>query len=175
MAHLSLVQEIRQDEVYKKFSAAFNAIEAKLKLDECMKEAMSIHAGRLSRMLISEKRYSPTALLNARLDDLSNRARLAEMRVQRDIMICKLEELLKAMRRHIHTEYVDELKEYSTVDQRKSLVDRVLKRANLTISDGRNLINAIDFLIKDVDASGFSLRDAVECLKLLSERPGQIA
>jgi hypothetical protein len=57
-------------------------------------------------------------------------------------------------------------------DQRKAFVDRVIKQAKEFLAEGEALVSMIDILIKDIDQCNFSMKNSIECLKLLAESKG---
>ncbi len=172
---MSLIQVIRSDKNYVAFKAAFLKVQATLDLEKVFDEALSLHASRASRSLTGDKRYSPKALIDASLIDMSCRARMVEIRVQTDRKIGELEELLLAIRRHISTEYAEDLKDYSTAEQRKSFVDRALKGANQYVADGSKLIDSLDKLITDTNNASYNIQHAIKCLEILdSSKAGRV-
>jgi hypothetical protein len=168
-----LVHEIKEDPNYKKFLRIVENVRKRIDLDVALKEALGLHASRTSRNLHGEDRYSPTKLIDASLKDLSYRARLVEIRVKLDIAFSNLKEAIDAIRRHISTEYSDELRDFSTAEQRRSFVDRVIKNSNQFLVEGEALITTLDHLIKDLDQSGHSMRHIIECLKLVANNSGR--
>jgi len=164
---MSLVTDIRADENYKKFAGILSATRSKINLDASLQEVIGLHTARSSRNLMGASRYSPKTIIDAAAKDISNRARLVEIRVRNDIALSHLREAMAAIRRYIITEYADDLRDYATVDQRKALVERVLKSANELISEGESLLSTIDQFVKDLDQSGYAIKAIVECLKLL--------
>ena len=137
-----------------------------------MQEVLSLHMSRTSRSMLGEDRYSPKKLIDASLKDLSNRSRLVEIRVRNDINLSHLKEAMEAFKRYASTEYAEDLKEFSTVDQRKSFIERVLKEAKQLVSDCETLIDTIDNFVKDIDHSSYSMKAVIDCLKLLDGAKG---
>lgn len=172
----SLLEEIRKDRTYITFRKILDNTKKRLDFDALLKETMGLHASRSSRSLYGEKRYSPKALLDANATDMSNRARMSEIRVQTDLKLNDLREACGAMRKHIITTYGDELKEegYSGPVAKKMFADRVMKQALAYLSGGEKLIATIDTLIKDLDQAGHSLHRMGEMVKLVSEKRGRV-
>ncbi len=168
----TLIAEIREDAQYAKFKRILQVAQGKADFDKSLKEALGLHAARDSRSLTGNDRYSPKKLIDAVIKDLSTRSRLVEIRVANDRSISHVREAVDAMRRYISTEYADDLREFSTADQRKAYVDRVLKSANEFMAEGGAVLETIDTLIKDIDQAGHSMRHAVDCLKLLENKTG---
>lgn len=163
----SLVKSIKADPNYLKFARIVENIKKKIDLEGSLNEALSLHASRTSRNITGDNRYSPKVLIDASLKDLSFRARLVELRVKNDLQLSTLREAIDAMRRHISTEYSEDLRDFSTADQRKSFVDRVLKSSKEFLAEGEAFLETADALIKDIDQAGHSVRHIIECLKLL--------
>lgn len=162
-----LLHEIRQSKTYATFKTVVETVKKRVDLDRGMEEALSLHAGRLSRNIRGERRYSPKILIDASLQDLSYRSRLVEIRVKNDLQLATLREAIDAMRRHISTEYSEDLRDFATAEQRRSFVDRVLKNQKTFLAEGEAFIHTLDSLIKDIDQGGYNLKAIVECLKLL--------
>lgn len=168
----SLVKEIKADANYEKFKRIVERIRKRVNIEAATTEALALHAGRTSRSIAGENRYNPMFIIDANLKDLSSRARLVEIRVRNDLQMSNLREAIDAVRRHISTEYADDLRDFSTADQRKSFVDRVIKNAKEFLAEGEALVDMIDVLIKDIDQAGYSIKNSIECLKLLAESKG---
>lgn len=171
---MSLIKQIREDGEYRKFKKILEGVRERLKIEKDRNEALSLHAGRTSRKLHGKQQYSLKSLIDASLNDLAARSRLVEVRVQCSIQIDLLHDAAKAMKQHITTEFHEELKEYKTVGQRTAVIERVIKASLETESEGHALIKMLDDLIGDIDKSSFQLRNMLEALKLLAEKPGQV-
>lgn len=171
----SLVASVRGDAQYKKFVTILESTRQGLDIEGAVAEAMALHTARTSRHLTGNDRYSPRKLIDASLKDLSTRARLVEIRVKNDRKLSHLREAMDAVRRYISTEYADDLRDFSTADQRRAFVDRILKTANEVLAEGESLLASLDHLIKDIDQSGHAMRHVVDCLKLLENKHGSKA
>jgi len=170
----SLLSAIRKDDNYKLFRSVFAKTQERVDIEKDLDEALRLHAGRSSRQLYGKQQYSIKSLIDASLKDISFRSRLVEIRVKASIQLSLLEEATKAIRKYISTEYADDLKEFSTAEQRKSFVDRALKGAISYLSEGAALLDTLDRLIEDIDKASFGLRNMMEGLKLLSEGRGRV-
>ena len=163
----SLVKSIREDANYLKFTKIVARVQKRLDMEASTNEALGLHASRTSRNLTGDDRYNAMKLIDANLKDLSYRARLVEIRVKNDLQLSIVREAIEAMRRHISTEYADDLRDFSTADQRKSFVDRVIKNAKEYLAEGEALLDMLDMLVKDIDQCSHSMRHVIDCLKLL--------
>ena len=163
-----LVKSVRSGDTYTQFKKVVETVKNRADVEGGTKEALSLHATRLSRGIRGKDRYSPMLIVDACLQDLSIRARLVEIRVKNDLQFATLKEAIDSMRRHITTEYNDELKEeFSTAEQRRAFVDRVVKNAKAYLAEGEAFVSMVDAIIKDIDQAGYQIKAIVECLKLL--------
>lgn len=162
-----LVKVIRGSKEFAKFKTIVETAKSRGDVVGGTAEALSLHASRLSRGIRGKDRYSPQVLIDASLQDMSNRARLVELRVKNDMQLATVREAIAAMSKHINTEYSDDLRDYSTVDQRRALVDRALKNSKEYLAEGEAFLATLDTLIKDIDQAGYSIKAIIECLKLL--------
>lgn len=169
-----IMDSLRGDAQFKKFRLIVSKTRERFKVESDRKEALSLHASRTSRTLHGDKRYSPIALMDASLKDLSFRARLVEIRVQITLHTALLEEAVTAIKRYIRTEYYDELNNYKTVDSRSALVDRLVASALDLQNEGSALIELLDTLIEDIDKASFHLKHMLDCLQLLDSSKGKI-
>jgi hypothetical protein len=173
MSTSELVKEIRGGATFKTFRQVFEAVTKRVDIAKNTAEVLGLHTSRTSRSLATKKeRYSPSVLIDASLNDLSARARMVELRVRADLNLSTLREAVAAFAKHVQTEYAEELREFRTAEQRKALVDRVIKQAREFMAEGETFIATVDTLVKDIDQSGHSLRHVIECLKLLDGNKG---
>lgn len=162
------------DPKFKKFLRIVDNVKAKLNIEADKKEALMLLASRTSRSLHGKKAFSPTAIIDASLKDLSTRSRLVEIRVQATVHVSLLNEAIDAAKRHMSTEYYELLSEYKTVEQRRAMLDRAVKSALEIAIDAKSLVEMLDTIIKDIDSAGYALKSATECLKLMSETHGRV-
>lgn len=169
-----LMVTLRKDKYVVRLREVCEGIEGKLPVERLLKEAASLHSDRTSRALFKHA-MAPTKLYEARLRDLSNRARLAEIRVGLTKQRAMLGAGLSEVKKHLLSRYGDELKAVgSTVETRRAFIDKALNFA-VTLQDAIDAaIEEIDLYIKDLDQAAFGLRDAVELVKLMTERKDQV-
>lgn len=170
---MSLIQTIRDSKDYKTFKKMVLKVEEAINVDRDRNEALAMHAGRTSRKLYGRKAYSPKAIIEASLNDLSARARLVEIRVQTSSHIDLLHDAIKAMRHSINVEFAEDLSKIKTVGQRQAFVDRVVAKALNIESEGKALIALMDDLVTDIDKASYHLRVTTDALKILIDKPGQ--
>jgi hypothetical protein len=166
---MGVKQEIRESKDFKKFKKIVANVQAKLNVEKDANEARSLHAGRTSRKLYGDKRYSPKAILDAAMNDMAARSRLVELRVQTTNQIDVLGDACKAMRNSISTNFGETVKKrFTTVGDRGAFYDTMISDALEIQAEGEALIKMLDNLIADIDKSSFALKHVVDCLSLLS-------
>lgn len=167
-----LLKEIREDPNYVKLKHLYETTISKVDLEKIYDEAIGLHSGRLSRHLTGANRYSPKALIDANLRDLSYRARLVELRVNLDRKLQALQEMVEAVKRYVITEYADDLSDMKTVEQRRSFAGRVVKAQEQFLVEGKSMVQSLDTLIKDIDQASYHFKSIIDCLKLLDDKTG---
>lgn len=171
---MSLIQDIRSDPVYKKFKTIFEEARKRIDVEAAYKEATMLHENRLAAMPRGDSRYSAQKLFDANMVDMSARSRLVRIRKKATKQLSVLESAMGAMRHHILTEYVDELKPYKSAPQRQALMDRVMKAAVEFTAEVTSLNDTLDLIIKDVDQASHRYHHAVELLKLMANVKGRV-
>ena len=170
---MGLKQDIRDSADYKKFKKIVQQVEGRLNVEKDQSEAIALHAGRTSRKLYGEKRYSPKALIDASENDLSVRSRLIEMRVKASMQIDTLNDACKAMKSSMLTNFQDRMKKmFGTVGDRNAFMDTMIASALEVERDGSALIKALDTLIQDIDKASYHLKGVIECLGMLESSKG---
>jgi len=169
-----LLRTIRADSRYKKFKRIVETTSERLKIENDRNEALALHLARTSGTLYGKKQYSARSLLEAEANDMAARSRWVHIRVQASIHLNLLDEACDAIKRHIFTQYYDELRGFSNEQQRKALVERVQGVAMDLITDGKSLLDMLDQLIKDADQSSFSMGRMVNVLEMLQNSKGKV-
>jgi len=165
---MGLKQDIRDSRDYKKFQKIVVGVQERLNIEKDRAEALSLHAGRTSRKLFGDRRYSPKHLLDASLNDMSSRSRLVELRVKTTNQIDVLHDACKAMRHSISSNFSEDVKaRFKTVGERNAFFDTMIASALEIEAEGQAQIKLLDDLINDVDKASFHLRNVIGCLELL--------
>ena len=171
---LDLLSEIKEDRIVLKFKDTCSSVASQIPLPRLLKEAHVLHTDRTSRTLFRHA-MSPTKLYEARLKDMSNRARLTEIKVSLIKQKSILEGALSNVRKHILSKYGEGLKAVgSTAEMRRALLDRTLSSGLELISDIEVAADELDLYIKDIDQAAFGFRDATELIKLMVDRKEQV-
>jgi hypothetical protein len=169
-----LLSQIRKDPKYKKFKLIVQKAGERLKIEADRNEALALFSARTSRTLSGKKQYSAQALLDAEAIDMSTRSRLVQIRVQSSIHLDLLDEACDAIRRHILTQYYEDMRGFSNEQQRKSLIERVQTVAMDIMTEGKSLLDMLDHLIKDIDQSNFSMGRMVDLVEMLNNSKGKV-
>lgn len=160
---------LRSDDAFVQFRALVKSIEVKLDTEEIMAEAARLHSGRLSRTLHGTT-PGPEKLLNATLQDSSYRSRMVEVRVKLVRHRDRLDIALQATRQYLATQYRDQVSDLKTKGERESYFDAYLKRGLHLKEDLKSTISQLDDLVKDIDQTAYTYKNAIECLELLLSR-----
>jgi len=169
-----LLKEIRQDPKYKKFKLIVQKAGERLKIEEDRNEALALFSARTSSTLSGKKQYSGKSLMEAEATDMSTRSRLVTIRVKASIHLDLLDEACDAIKRHIFTQYHEDMRAFSNEQQRKALIERVQTVAMDIMTDGKSLLDMLDHLIRDIDQSNFSMGRMVDLLEMLQNSKGKV-
>ena len=170
-----LRNKIKEDEKYKKFKNAFLKEYKKIDLEVDKDQLINLQSTRLSRTLYGKKEmYSANSLMEASLQDLAARSRMVEIRVQLSRRLALLEALISSISKHIYSNYLVIEPSLKTEAQKNNFITDFLAVYKEYVKKGTPIVEMADAFIKDIDQAGFSLRNMMDCLKLLSETKGKI-
>jgi hypothetical protein len=170
---MGIKNDIRDSSDYKRFKRIVAQVETRLNIEKDYEEAQSLHAGRTSRKLYGDRRYSPKSLLDASSNDMGARSRLVEIRVRCSKQIDILHDACKAMRHSMLTNFSEQInKRFTTVGARTAFTDTMIARALEIQNEGQSLLKVLDALIEDIDKSGYHLSNMTDVLKLLESSKG---
>lgn len=170
----SLLAEIRRDVKFKKFKNIVAKAGERLQIEKDRNEALALFSARTSPTLRYKKQYSAASLLDAEAIDMATRSRLVHIRVQSSIHLDLLDEACDAIKRHIFTQYHEDLRGFSNEQQRKALVERVQTVAMDLMTEGKSLLDMLDQLIRDLDQSNFSMGHMVKLVEMLANSKGKV-
>lgn len=169
-----LLSAIRKDVKYRKFKLVVQKAGERLKIEHDRNEALALFSARTSRTLSGKKQYSAASLLDAEAIDMSTRSRLVQIRVQSSIHLDLLDEACDAIKRHIFTQYHEDMRGFSNEAQRKALIERVQTVAMDIMTEGKSLLDMLDHLIRDIDQSNFSMGRMVDLVEMLNNSKGKV-
>lgn len=170
---MGIKNDIRESSDFKKFRKIVQQVTGCLNIEKDTAEALALHAGRTSRKLYGDKRYSPKSLLDASMNDMGARSRLVEIRVRYSKQIDVLHEACKAMKHSMLTNFSEDInKRFKTVGARNSFTETMIASALETLHEGEALIKILDDLITDIDKASYHLRAVLDALQLLESSKG---
>lgn len=170
---MGIKSDIRDCSDFKKFKKIVQQVQSRMNVEKDQAEAIALNAGRTSRKLYGDRKYSPKALIDASLNDLAVRSRLVELRVRASNQIDILNDACKAMKNSMLTNFQDRMKKmFSTVGDRNAFMENMIANALEIERDGAAMIKALDALITDIDKSSYHLKGVIECLSMLESSKG---
>jgi hypothetical protein len=157
---------LKKDESFKKYRRIVKVISENVDVEKLDTEVMNLHAGRSSRRLYGSV---PTAdkMINAALQDGSNRSRIAEIRTELTKQLALVERATSTIKKYILNEFREQTSGLKTKGERMSYADQYVARGVALIGTLEDLISRCDFLIKDIDQMGFSLKVSMTALTIL--------
>jgi hypothetical protein len=161
------VQELlRSDDKFKQYRRIVKAIRESVDMDKLDIELKNLHSGRSSRRLYG-KTPSADSIINATLQDASNRSRIAEISVEISRQLSLLETATAAIKKHILHEFREHTSGYRTKGERQAFADQYLGRGLHLIDQFTNFVDRANYILKDTDQTGYSIKAAVQCLEIL--------
>jgi Fe-S cluster assembly scaffold protein SufB len=158
--------KLKEDKIFKQYRNLVSHIAESVNTDDIEAEAKRLHSGRKSRALTGTS-PGPNALTDASLQDSANRSRLTQIRVDLTKQEALLSEAIDAIRTHVSITYRNDLPEIGTKGERLAYVNQFLRKGvNLRVKLSV-LMSIIDLYIKDIDQTGFALKNAVHILELV--------
>lgn len=161
---IPLSDRIRKDESFKRYRRILDKI-IEFDIVSLNREAKNLHSGRDTRNLIKSS-INPKGVSDANLKDISYRSRMVEIRVN----ITEKRDLLKTtidiVRRHLTYEY-SAFCDVKSVAGRKIFFDRYFRSGLELLSRMDTTIDMLDHFIKDIDQTGFGLKNAVAILQMI--------
>lgn len=168
------IKKIQKDANFKKYMRIYKAVEGRLDIEANRDEAFSLHASRTSRSIIGKDQFKSRVIYTAIAKDLSYRARLVEIRQRNAAEISLLQGARESLHKYIRTAYRDVLKGYSNEATRSAFLAQVTEDSTALINEANELINLLDFFIKDIDQASHSVRHLIDILKLLDSSKGKV-
>ena len=160
------LDSIKQDPVYVKYKNVLRLVKNGSDLVKIREEADFLHKKKLSRKL-HEMRIAPAALQDAVANDLSNRARMVELKAFVLNQLELLSSTLSLTKKHLRVEYRDVFSAFGkTRDMQTLLLDKILSSGNEVLSQLESTNTLLDVYIKDIDQSGYAMSTIKETLIL---------
>jgi hypothetical protein len=167
---IDLVRAIRKDAVVSRALGVADSVDSVMDLGKVETECALLHKQRTSRELF---KYDATAkvIYDASLRDLAARSRMSEIRARLYVNIRSLDVAYDSASTHASVRFGDVIKEYAANKaDRQSVIDQALRRLVRTRNEAKSTDGLIEMYIKDIDSSGYALRNATELVKLIDDR-----
>lgn len=165
-----LKEKLKEDPEFRKYKAIVKHIEKTYDLDDIQAEARRLHEGRKSRML--PKAPSGDAVIEAMLQDGSNRSRLARLLVDMTNQDGILEEANKSIQIHIQVRYELYLPSLRTKGDRSAYLNQYIRRGVRLKHRINVLMKVLDIYVTDIDKMGYTFSNTVELLKKIYDKAG---
>jgi hypothetical protein len=162
---------LKEDGDFKKFRNIIKHVAETNDLEELEKEARRLHSGRPARSLAG-KTPGAQLLLEAELQDGSNRSRLSQIRVDMEKMTGVVEEALDAIRAHIQWRYGVYLPAGGTKSDRQLHLNKYLRKGVKLQSDIKTFATMLDFYITDIDKMAYKLTNTKDILEMIYSSKG---
>jgi hypothetical protein len=168
----SLFDTIRQDDAFSTFRNIVKTARTYLKIEQYREEALALMMNRLSRQIHGKKQFSPKIMLEAAANDMSSRARLVEIRVRCKVHLDSLEDACKALKNHVLTTYMEEMRAFSNAESRNALIERVQKSARSITTEATALIDMLDQIVNDIDKASYHMSNMTQMIVMLDGSKG---
>lgn len=170
-----ILKAMRKDGKYKRLKEAFDTLPLfQLPVERLASEIETIHKTRLIRILdVGDPKFTDN-LIRANVQDQSSRGRLTEIMMQAGRVVSKLEKALKTMRFHMLLTFSDELRGFRTIEERRQVVEMVLKTFTDYIDDMNSLRDSATLCVKDIDQGNFSMDKTIRMLEMHTARERRV-
>jgi hypothetical protein len=170
-----VLKAMRKDKKYKRLKEAFESAPIfQLPVERLADEIETLHKTRLIRILNTEEAGFVDNIVKANTQDQSVRGRLTEMMVQSNRVVRKLEKALKTMRFHMMVTFTDELRSFRTVEERRQIIEMVLRPFTDYINDMEMLAASATLVVTDIDKGNFSLSRTISVLEMHTARERRV-
>lgn len=163
-----LKDRIQSDEKYAKFITTIRTNKQRINVNVLMDEIRDISEIRAkSSLAFAPKEKLLQALLEENLKAQAYRSRLAEICVQSNRIISKLEIAVSKMKDHINVNYYEEIKSLGrTKEERNYVIVSLLGEATQYIDSLKDMIKMAEIVIMDIDKQHYSLKLTLDALNL---------
>lgn len=171
-----VLKAMRKDPKYKRLKAAFDSAPMfQLPIERLADEIETLHKTRLIRILdpSAEGKFADD-IIRANTQDQSVRGRLTEIMVQANRVVYKLKKALKTMRFHLSLTFTDELRSFRTIEERRQVIEMVLRVFEDYINDMDMLRESATLVVTDIDKGNFSLDKTIKVLEMHVSRERRV-
>jgi anaerobic ribonucleoside-triphosphate reductase len=167
----SVVTLIKRDDRVRRLARSFDSLPYfQLPFNDLQEEVEQIHEMRRVRNLKLKTSNFVDDIIQANVQDQSNRSRLVEIMMKSRTSQRKLEQALDPLVEHILIEYAAQLKTVRTKEERKQYINTALAKFYKHIYKAEALYEQAELVVLDIDKAGYSLKLTVEALKISSQK-----
>lgn len=158
MSKSELKDLLRDDRTYRR--VAKQLLNADEKVEDWMREIMSLHSSRAIRALNTRTllQSAQKITIDSNLENQAIRSRAVEIKMRCLQQLIVVEKYTKRLKKYIGAQYSDILFElYSSVKERQAEIDHHMSKF-IAIQDALNgVVKLADVLIDDLDSAGYTL------------------
>lgn len=164
------IQEIiRASRPYRKYKKILQRVEGQLDLAALESEIRNIHFSRTIRNL-KPTEINQKNMIEASLKEVQGRARLVEIKTSLMEHKFTLEDMVRAVRSYLHSEYGIKLKGIKTRTDRKEYFERYFRSADRFLTQLDYLIEMIKTYVEDIDQAGYKFTNLVNLLEMIYQK-----
>lgn len=164
-----ITDSIRESEYFKRYRKIYKRLHENVDLEKIEREISTLHSGRISRSLVGTS-PGPDKIIEANLQDSSYRSRLVELRVEISRSIVLMETTIDSLKLKLSSEHSESLRHLRTKGERLSFIDSFLVSGLMFIQKMESLQDNLDVVIKDIDQTAYTYKNAIQVLELVYSR-----
>lgn len=168
-----LKEALADNEAYTALRQTTKGMRRTHNFERIISEAKTLHETRTAPQLY-KRPLAPIPLYEADMLDKKNRARLSTLRADLMREIALLRAAVKKVESMLLSDYSAYLDAWGNQPARRAVVDRLVSPAVDFLDEMESVRDLLDFYIKDIDQTAYSIRNSVDILKLMVERTDQI-
>jgi len=171
----SIVLLLRKDPKYKRLKTTFATHENfRIDLPTLLEELETSHKIRKVRRLNPTDPEFVDKLIDASLDDQSKRSRATEILIRCVRSHSLLLNAVDNLRYHLLTTYSNELRPFSTKEERLQVVKMALRTFDVFLANVTVVKDSANLIVIDIDKSAWTLKGVVQAMELHVSRERHI-
>lgn len=168
-------KKIRKDKRFKSIKSIYKTNPLfQVTIDEYRDEIRTMFKIRIFRSLNTKSPNILNKLAEALVQDQSFRSRMTEILSQLVMAKKSLNDMAERFFDYASTEYARDLKAIGAAKERSSFVRDVLSEYFTYCENLDNLMMEIDIYVKDIDKAGYTAKNLIEVVDMLTYREGGI-
>lgn len=166
---------IKKDKKFIRFREAYEGNPAfNIDFEDFHEELKRLHETRSTRHLKRKSKGFTEDVIDGMLQDQATRSRVAEILGQCVKISSSVEKTLNNLRDYLLSEFSTQLKRLGAQTERKMFIESVMSSFYEYVSDVQTLEKSCRLIVDDIDKAGYTYRNLVEAIKILS-RPEQVS